>query len=76
MYPRSSQLLGLLAWAEVRAHTVSRLRRDLRALCGADAPSPAAWLLALRCEALLPGAGHRVQASTSTLTSLAPLLGL
>jgi hypothetical protein len=63
VYPRAPQLLGLLAWAEARGHTVSRLRRDLRTLCAAEgAASPAAWLLAARCEALLPGGAHRVQA--------------
>lgn len=60
MYPRNSCLLGLLAMMEMRAHTVSRLRRDLRSMLEA-APSPQLWLLALRCEAALPGGAHRVQ---------------
>lgn len=60
VYPRSSGLLGLLATSEMRAHTVSRLRRDLRDMSEL-APSTQLWLLALRCEAALPGASHRVQ---------------
>lgn len=60
VYPRNSELLGLLAIMEVRAHTVSRLRRQLRSMLEAT-PSPQLWLLALRCEAALPGAAHRVQ---------------
>ena len=60
VYPRNSCLLGLLAIMEMRAHTVSRLRRDLRSMWEAT-PSPQLWLLALRCEAALPGGAHRVQ---------------
>jgi hypothetical protein len=62
VYPQCGTLLGLLALAELRAHTVSRLRRDLRRMIE-GAPSAQLWLLALRCEAQIPGASHRVQVS-------------
>ncbi len=52
--------MALLSILEMRAHTVSRLRRDLRALCD-DSPSPQAWLMAARTEAQLAGSAHRVQ---------------
>ena len=62
MYPRNPELLAALAEAETRAHTPSRLRRDLTAAAMA-APSPFTWLLALRCEALRAAATLRLQAS-------------
>ena len=52
--------MGLLSVMEMRAHTVSRLRRNLRALCD-NSPSPQAWLMAARTEAQLAGSAHRVQ---------------
>ena len=52
--------MALLSALEMRAHTVSRLRRDLRALCDGS-PSPQAWLMAARTEAQLAGSAHRVQ---------------
>ena len=63
MYPASARLMALLSILEMRAHTVSRLRRDLRALCD-DSPSPQAWLMAARTEAQLAGSAHRVQVRT------------
>ena len=60
VYPASARLMALLGILETRAHTVSRLRRDLRALCD-DRPSPQAWLMAARTEAQLAGSAHRVQ---------------
>ena len=62
VYPASARLMGLLSIMEARAHTVSRLRRDLRALYEAS-PSPQAWLMAARVEAQLAGGAHRVQVS-------------
>jgi len=62
MYPRNPELLAALAEAEFRAHTPSRLRRDLAA-ASAAAPSPFTWLLALRCEAQRAAATLRLQAS-------------
>ena len=53
--------MGLLSIMEVRAHTVSRLRRDLRALYETS-PSPQAWLMAARVEAQLAGGSYRVRA--------------
>lgn len=61
MYPASARLMSLLGTMEARAHTVSRLRRDLRALCDA-VPSPQAWLMAARVEAQLAGGSYRVRA--------------
>ncbi|KAK9818916.1 hypothetical protein WJX81_005554, partial [Elliptochloris bilobata] len=61
VYPHSPALLGALASAELRARTGARLRRALAAAAAA-APGVATALLALRCEAALPAAGHRVQA--------------
>lgn len=52
--------MALLSILEMHAHTVSRLRRDLRVLCD-DSPSPQAWLMAARTEAQLAGSAHRVQ---------------
>lgn len=52
--------MGLLGAMETRAHTVSRLRGDLRSLCERS-PSPASWLIAARLEAQLAGGSHRVQ---------------
>ena len=65
VYPASARLMGLLRFMEARAHTVSRLRRDLRALCD-GAPSPQAWLMAARVEAQLAGGSYRVRASPLT----------
>ena len=62
VYPASARLMGLLSIMEVRAHTVSRLRRDLRALYETS-PSPQAWLMAARVEAQLAGGAHRMQVS-------------
>ncbi len=60
VYPRSATLAGLLADCERRAHTASRLRRELGLMCKETA-AVALWLLALRSEALLPAGAHRVQ---------------
>ena len=60
VYPASARLMGLLSIMEARAHTVSRLRRDLRALYETS-PSPQAWLMAARVEAQLAGGAHRMQ---------------
>ena len=65
VYPASARLMSLLGAMEARAHTVSRLRRDLRALCEAS-PSPQAWLMAARMEAQLAGGSYRVRASPRT----------
>lgn len=62
VYPASARLMGLLSIMEARAHTVSRLRRDLRALYETS-PSPQAWLMAARVEAQLAGGAHRMQVS-------------
>lgn len=62
IYPASARLMGLLGATEARAHTVSRLRGDLRTLCH-SAPSPQAWLMAARVEAQLAGGSYRVRAS-------------
>ena len=68
VYPRNPELLAALAEAETRAHTPSRLRRDL-ATAAAAAPSPFTWLLALRCEALRAAATLRLQACSCPVTS-------
>ena len=60
IYPRSATLAGMLADCERRAHTASRLRRELGLMCEETA-AVALWLLALRSEALLPAGAHRVQ---------------
>ena len=60
VYPRSATLAGMLADCERRAHTASRLRRELGLMCEETA-AVALWLLALRSEALLPAGAHRVQ---------------
>ncbi|KAK9820400.1 hypothetical protein WJX72_009973 [[Myrmecia] bisecta] len=60
VYPRNAELLGMLGFLEQRAHTMSRLRLTLRAACEATS-SPLLWLMAIKCEAPLPGP-HRVQA--------------
>ena len=60
VYPRSAVLAGMLADCERRAHTASRLRRELGLMCEETA-AVALWLLALRSEALLPAGAHRVQ---------------
>ena len=62
VYPRSATLAGMLADCERRAHTASRLRRELGIMCEETA-AVALWLLALRSEALLPAGAHRVQVS-------------
>ena len=68
VYPRNAELLAALAEAEMRAHTPSRLRRDLAAAAAA-APSPFTWLLALRCEALRAAATLRLQASCCCISA-------
>ncbi len=69
VYPASARLMALLSILEMRAHTVSRLRRDMRALCD-DSPSPQAWLMAARTEAHLAGSAHRVQVDSLLETGM------
>ncbi|DBB14987.1 hypothetical protein WJX82_009217 [Trebouxia sp. C0006] len=61
VYPESARLLGMLAECEQRGHTLSRLRLHLTGLCQAT-PAALLWLMAIKAEATLPAASHRVQA--------------
>ena len=52
----------MLAECEQRGHTLSRLRLHLTGRCQA-APAALLWLMAIKAEATLPAASHRVQAT-------------
>ena len=70
VYPQSVRLLGMLAEAEQRGHTLSRLRRHLTSACQ-HTPAAVMWLLAVKAEAILPAGSHRVQVhATSGTVSL------
>lgn len=60
LWPRNGELVAMLAAAGEAARGAARLRGDLAAACAAG-PAPAAWLLALRSEALRPGAAVHLQ---------------
>ncbi len=62
VYPESARLLGMLAECEQRGHTLSRLRLHLTGLCQGT-PAALLWLMAIKAEATLPAASHRVQAT-------------
>ncbi|DBA66769.1 TPA: hypothetical protein ACH3X2_001915 [Trebouxia sp. C0005] len=61
VYPESARLLGMLAECEQRGHTMSRLRLHLTGLCHGT-PAALLWLMAIKAEATVPAASHRVQA--------------
>lgn len=60
LWPRNGELVAMLTAAGEAARGAARLRGDLAAACAAG-PAPVAWLLALRCEAVRPGAGVHLQ---------------
>lgn len=69
VYPESARLLGMLAECEQRGHTLSRLRLHLTTLCQAT-PAALLWLMAIKAEATLPAASHRVQVISHLLSCL------
>jgi len=60
LYPNNPSLLALLTRLETASFTLTRLRRELHALCE-RAPSPALWLVTLQSEALRPGGRGRLR---------------
>ena len=62
----------MLAEAEQRGHTLSRLRRHLTSACQ-QTPAALLWLMAIKAEAVLPATSHRVQVHQTLVQCCCPL---